>query len=84
MKFTERTVPMDVIDVLEESPFCDCRQLTAPREIVRCTSALQIKADALIKSNAYVYGDSVFCDDHCKSTYLKFTLYYLDASNEIN
>lgn len=84
LKFTERTVPMDVIDVLEESPFCHCNQLTAPLEIVRCTSTIRIKAGVLIKSNANIYGDSVFCDDHCKSTYLKFTLYCVDATNEAN
>lgn len=84
LKYTERTIPLDVIDVLEESPFCHCHQLTAPLEIVRCTSTIRIKAGVLIKSNAQIYGDSVFCDDHCKSTYLKFTLYFVDVSNEIN
>lgn len=74
---------MDLIDVLEESPFCHCHQLTTLKDIVRCTSTITINAGQLITSNA-VYGDSVYCDDYCKAIYLKFTLYSVENFNEIN
>lgn len=84
LKYTERTVPMDVINVIEESPFCSCGQLTAQTEIVRFTSSMRIKARDLINSSKHVYGDSVYCDDHCKSHYLKSIFYSIDNFNEVN
>lgn len=84
LEYPERTIPMNVIGVLEESPFCHCTELIAPAEIVRCTSTIRIKAGQIIITNGHVYGDFVYCDDYCKSICLKCALYCVENFNEIN
>lgn len=85
LKYSERTVPLDVIDVLEESPFCLCNRMTALTSVVRSHRPIHIRTVHLITSESgSILGDSVFCDDFCKSTYLRFIFQCIENFNRIN
>lgn len=62
---------MTLIDMLEESPFCDCGKLCIPSKIHVCSTVIKLQANNVIVMNGSTifYGDSVYCDEHCRMRY---------------
>lgn len=72
--YSERTLPSDIIDLLEEAPFCSCRKLCMPQNKVPLTGVLAARAVQIeATGRTILYRNSVYCSDYCKSMYCTFT-----------
>lgn len=67
LKYTERTLPTDVIDILEASPFCPCGKLCAVSRAERTSSCLSIRSNAFIRTTPHIPTDVVYCTAKCRS-----------------
>lgn len=68
-------LPVDVIDLLEEMPICECGKLCLPNEFISPIGRYPPKAKALHHDNGrrtlHVY--TIFCNEYCKFKYYKFS-----------
>lgn len=72
--YSERSLPGDIIDLIEEAPFCSCGKLCMPQNMVPLTGILAPKASQIEASGRIVlYRNSVYCNDYCKFLYNTFT-----------
>lgn len=68
-------LPIDIIDLLEEAPICECGKLCLPNEFISPTGRCKPKAKELChdtgRHGLHVY--SIYCTEYCKFKYYKFS-----------
>lgn len=70
LRYGPHDLPMVLIDMMEENPFCDCGKLCAPSKIHQASCLIQLKANSVITNDVAVFpADSVYCSDYCRARY---------------
>lgn len=68
LKYNQLTLPNDVIDILETSPFCGgCGKLCALTLIEQSKTFIQIRVKELIRIIENIPMDVVYCSDRCRN-----------------